>query len=109
MKKIRKPQLNSNIESILNKINPMSLVTSQNGSFAGLVQDGETWLLIGQRLTTSDSIVLVATRYDSVMYISQLHCSTRMTYNFNNYGTVALLWNNSGTNVFSGAIRLFKF
>ena len=99
--------LSSQFTSLVSKLNVLDIKTSNGGAFSQLLSNtGEVWLIIGQRLATSEAIVLVAHYYGTV-YVTPIFQSQNMSYETNNLGTINLKYYNSGTNVYSCAMRLY--
>lgn len=86
----------------------LDVKNSETGTFASLVGTNQTWLVVGNRLTTSEGIMLLVNRYtNNVLHVVEIYKSTNMSYQTNNLGTVQLTYMNAGTGVNSCAIRLY--
>lgn len=78
-----------------------------NGAFSQLVQDGQTWLLFGNRPTAAGSIILIVNNYNNgTITVTEVLKSTSYTYETNNLGTVNLKYSNNTNLVASFAIRI---
>ena len=88
------------------KLDTSSYVKSSNGSLSGLVKNNEVWLIIFNRISTSDTCVCVASRYDDVVSVYTVSKSATMSINYNNQGTITVEHNGSTGGVYGGA---FKF
>ena len=88
--------------------NVLDVKNSETGTFASLVGANQTWLVVGNRLTTSEGIMLLVNRYtDNVLHVVEIFKSTNMSYQTNTLGTVQLTYVGAGTGVNSCAIRLY--
>lgn len=96
-------ELNGKLDT---KLDTSSYVKSSNGSLSGLVKNNEVWLIIFNRISTSDTCVCVASRYDDVVSVYTVSKSATMSINYNNQGTITVEHNGSTGGVYGGA---FKF
>ena len=65
------------------------------------------WLILTQRLSVSDSCVLVGNFYSSAWHLAEIQKnSTTMTVETNQYGSIAVMYGGSRDGVLLTAIRL---
>lgn len=84
------------------------VVPADNGTFAGLVNKRQVWLIIGMRVSVTNSIVLLVNRYEGdLIYVKEIVKDSNMSYQTNNVGTVTLLYSNSSQGIWGAAIRLY--
>lgn len=97
--------VNSNLQSEINKINS-SFVSSTQGSLAGLVNNGQMWLITAQRITLPDSAMFIAHGWNDKVYIQPIYKDSSMDYYVNNQGTITVTYGGDAGNVLISAIRL---
>lgn len=80
---------------------------------AGLVDTGQPpalestmWLILAQRISVSDSCVLLGNFYGSAWHLTEIQKSPSMSVQTNNQGTISVMYGGSGTGVLLTAIRL---
>lgn len=93
-------------ELLDDKLNASNLVTVDNGTFAGLVKSNEVWLIIVQRISTSDTCVLVASNYQGTINVKEIVKDSGFTYLTNNQGTINIKYSDSNQGVYGGAYKL---
>lgn len=98
------PKINRKLNT---KLDTSSYVKSSNGSLSGLVKNNEVWLIIFNRISTSDTCVCVASRYADVVSVYTVSKSATMSINYNNQGTITVEYNGSTGGVYGGAFKLF--
>lgn len=64
------------------------------------------WLILAQRISISDSCVLVGNFYSSAWHLTEIQKNSTMTVETNQYGTIAVRYVDSGDGVLLTAIRL---
>lgn len=80
---------------------------TSNGGFPGLLSsNGDCYLIVAQRLSVTDAILLIANRYNDAIYYATVYKSSNMSVGTNNQGTVQISYNGSGTGVLGAAFRL---
>ena len=80
---------------------------TSSGSFPGLLSsNGDCYLIVAQRLSLANAIVLIANRYNDELYCATVYKGDNMSYVTNNQGTVQINYNGSGTGVLGAAFRL---
>lgn len=91
---------------LANKLDKSNYVTVNNGLFAGLVKEGEVWLLIVQRISTTDTCILVASNHQGTINVKEVLKDTPFSYLTNSQGTVNIKWGNSDIGIYGGAYKL---
>ncbi len=89
------------------KLDASILYNSDNGTFPALVKNNEVWLIIFNRISTSDSCVCVVSRYADTVSFYIVSKSETMSVECNNQGTVAVKYNGSTYAVYGGAFKIF--
>lgn len=85
----------------------LKVTWTSDGAFPGLVSNsGDCYLIVGQRLSISNGIVLIVNNYNGTLYFAEVFKSSNMSYMSNNSGTVQLQYNGTGTGVLGAAFRL---
>lgn len=81
-------------------------VSTANGTFGGLVGDNQIWLIAVQRLTTTNTCVVIASRYGTTVFVKEIVKDSGFAYVTNAQGTISFTFNNSSTGVAGGAYKL---
>lgn len=85
----------------------LKVTWTSDGAFPGLVsKSGDCYLIVGQRLSVNNAIVLVVNNYNNTLYFAEIFKSANMSYMSNSQGTIQLQYNGSGTGVLGAAFRL---
>ena len=90
-----------------NKIDSNRFVMSSTGSISGFVKNNEVWIVIFNRISTSDSCVCVVSRYIDVVSVYPVSKSATMNIEYNDQGTITIKYNGSASGVFGGAFKIF--
>lgn len=82
--------------------------SSGSGTLAGLLNTADrVWLIVGQRLSTNATIVLVAHKFGTSFSFKEIVKDSGMAYNYNaDNGSVVITYGGSTTGVYCGAYRI---
>lgn len=83
-----------------------NFVSSYNGKYPALVKNNEMWLVIGQRATTSETLVAVVHMIANKIYCNAFTHTPNMTIDVNDQGTVSIEYTYNANNVYSCCLRL---
>lgn len=83
-----------------------SFVSSDQGTLAGLIKNGQMWLIIAQRITVPDSAMFIAHGWNDEVYIKPIYKDSSIDYYVNNQGTITVTYDGDAGNVLISAIRL---
>ena len=97
----------TNVAAALDKLNS-NFVSSTQGSLAGLVQNGQMWLIAAQRITQTDSAMIIAHSWNNEVYTKPIYKDPTMDYSVNNQGTITVTYGGDSGNVLISAIRLHQ-
>jgi hypothetical protein len=95
-------------ELVADKFDKSNRVSTGSGTFAGLLNTGDrVWLIIAQRLSTNNTIILVAHKQGTSYYFKEIVKDSGMAYNYNqDNGSVVITYGGDSTGVYGGAYRL---
>lgn len=93
---------------LANKLDKAYHVSSGSGILAGLLNTADrVWLIVGQRLSTNATIVLVAHKFGTSFSFKEVVKDSGMAYNYNaDNGSVVITYGGSTTGVYCGAYRI---
>lgn len=93
---------------LANKLDKAYHASSGSGTLAGLLNTADrVWLIVGQRLSTNATIILVAHKFGSTFSFKEIVKDTGMAYNYNaDNGSVVITYGGSTTGVYCGAYRI---
>lgn len=91
---------------LYDKLNASNFVTVNNGTFAGLVKQNEVWLIIVQRISTTQTCVLVVSNYNGTINVKEIVKDSGFAYLANDQGTVNIKYSDSNQGVYGGAYKL---
>lgn len=102
-----KTQVDSLLSSKLNTSTFESIYkTTSWGSFAGLVQNNQTWLFVAQRKTVTDTYICVMNRYNDTFHRKDIIKDSSMSVATNSQGTVTFAYGGSSTGVHVMALKI---
>lgn len=90
------------------KFDNANRVTTGTGTFAGLLNTADrVWLITAQRLSTNNTLMLIAHKQNGNFYFKEIVKDAGMEYNYNSEnGSVVVTYGGSTTGVYGGAYRL---
>lgn len=90
------------------KFDDANRVTTGTGTFAGLLNVADrVWLITAQRLSTNNTLMLIAHKQNGNFYFKEIVKDAGMEYNYNSEnGSVVVTYGGSTTGVYGGAYRL---
>lgn len=93
---------------LANKLDKAYHASSGSGTLAGLLNTADrVWLIVGQRLSTNATIVLVAHKFGTSFSFKEIVKDSGMAYNYNaDNGSVVITYGGSTTGVYCGAYRI---
>lgn len=90
------------------KFDNANRVTTGTGTFPGLLNTADrVWLITAQRLSTNNTLMLIAHKQNGNFYFKEIVKDAGMEYNYNSEnGSVVITYGGSTTGVYGGAYRL---
>ena len=82
--------------------------SSGSGTLAGLLNTSDrVWLIVGQRISTNATIVLVAHKFGTTFSFKEIVKDTGMSYTYNqDNGSVVIMYGGNTSGVYCGAYRI---